>query len=609
MPPKSTLVSGGLLLLIISTSHTSLADTIASTRDDDFVANHGMLPGINITITAPPVIGFPVGDNTVAYYSEISLPAYSISTITVDFGTTGGGGSSAPNSTTAPPANFAIVQLHGCFHRLSLSYTPTLLYGQHQNGTNLGLLVRPPPAKSGKPGKSTASQSTTTTTLYVHNRNYHTAVEASVVLIAYDQRAPQPGACSMELSMAEVPSLQVSDDSEGVNDRTPALLVAVDTPLAADEFGQCTGGTTAIVRVVKSDGRRIGKIVNATVSAKTSQQQQPLRQQLVYTYYQRYLPAAAAISLGSAPDASCRGYFDGIRSMLTLDDVLANGQPAVAHPDKPQRRTYARLPGMAVVFASVVSVVVVEEQQQHQPGSVPNADDERSTFGTIVATAVYVPAYTMFCSPVYWRTDCRPFATPAYGLLALALLAVGVARGWAHPLYPAHAAAACDAFVVGSLAAYLTEPLWWPNDWWWDEGDVRMELVFLLCVACGAALATVVSTVAAVWLPANKFAGEVVTHILVGMIVAAFVTDWLDTAEMKGSWWWYHFVFGAAVATVMVAAPCCRPVWSGRLASAAWGTFGVVLAVTVWSGGRVVGTHTMWMVLNVMRSFRVPEFR
>lgn len=486
-------------------------------------AHDTLEPGPNITIIAPSD-GFPTTGNAPAFYLELSLPPLSLTAVHIDFG---------PNTSAYP--SFTLLQLHACFAVLSLSYNASLQPGLHQNGTNLGLIVRPAATRRHH-------------TLFVHNANYHTAVEASIVLVAYDRLAPQPGACNLELEMTEVPVLQVHESAADVADN----VVTVDTPLAADAAGRC-------------------------------EHSHPTR--LQYAFYHQYLAAG---------DWTCSTYFAGIRSMLTAGDIERNGWPSVPLPEKPQRRTYGTMAGTGIVFATVVRLEV----------------DVDSDATAAAAAAAYVPGYTIGCAPLSWSSGCAPFDTAAIRLLAGVLFIAGTVRAFLQPQL-VFVGMAIDAFVVGVFAALLAEPyVWWW--WWWPTQQTSSMVESLVwCCTCGAVVSAVLmathSTCLARSAHSLRCTNEVMAHAVVGIVVAAFMADTIgSTADMQATAWWYQFVFGATLAAAVLLVPCCTR-WGVVLMSAIGGAFGIVLALAlVWP---TVGWHAVYLMVNVMRSLRRPRYR
>lgn len=185
------------------------------------------------------------------YYNETVLPSYSQSTIYI-------------NNLRTDNIGFAIVQIHSFEYNVTLSYNQTIERNYNENGTNLGLTLYPTDFRAGH------------ALVYVHNLNYFTGINASIVLMIYNRTTPVPGGCNMEYPVPDAPILMLKSMAE---------FLYVDTPLAADD---------------PLNDNRI--LCNSTLS---------------YVGYHMYLPRN---------DYSCRTYFDGIKSMLTAESVVKQGQ-------------------------------------------------------------------------------------------------------------------------------------------------------------------------------------------------------------------------------------------------------------------------------------------
>lgn len=527
-------------------------------------AEDAPIAGLNITITAPPD-GFSTAPDAIAFYAELSLPIFSISTVRIHFTAPGG----QPATKAADNrVRFATLQLHSCFQTVSLSRNRTLQAHHHQNGTNLGLIVHR------RRDNDAAAQ-----IFYLHNRNYHTNATVAVALVAYDALAPQPGACSMELPMDEVPVLQVHDGDDDDDDDGAANsdFVEVDTPLAADANGDCQQQQRFLV--VDRDHNVIGGGGD----------------ELRYTFYHLFLKRG---------DFTCRTYFDGIRQMLTVSSVRSSTNVSLssALPYKPQRATYVRQPGTGVVFATLVRSVRT------------NADEETAEESEAAdAVAAYVPAYTMFCAPLGWRTDCDIFAGPGFKMLATVLMLVGLVRAYLSPVLP-WAGAPFDGFVVGMMLmlwAETTASHWWPV----ERLTVAAETGLL--VGAGCLMAVLVAVLMFVC-PAAVFVTELLAHVLVGFIAAAYTTDTFAAfgfAALKSSAWWVHAVVLLTVLAVVMLTVCLVPrVWGVIVMGAAWGTFALYQGTRIiWpvsgDGGGGSGAHGAVLMRNMVSALRSEEFR
>ncbi|XP_065075531.1 transmembrane 7 superfamily member 3-like [Ochlerotatus camptorhynchus] len=133
--------------------------------------------------------------NDINEYHEIVLPAYSNTKIQLTNMTRYGRN-----------VGFALVQVNAYEFNVTLSYTKTIIEGNHLTGLNLGLVLY----EDGN--------------LYAINTNSHEDIWISLVLMLYNKTAPLPGGCNMEFPV---------DVSPVMNLTLRESTIEVDTPPAS----------------------------------------------------------------------------------------------------------------------------------------------------------------------------------------------------------------------------------------------------------------------------------------------------------------------------------------------------------------------------------------
>lgn len=117
--------------------------------------------------------------NNINYYEEIILPANSWSLIKIN------------SSDTIEKLGYAMIQIHSHLLNLTLSYGKTLQNDNHENGTNLGMIVFQD------------------IELHLLNLNYPEDAWIAVSVIIYDKFTPIPGGCNQENSIEISPILNI----------------------------------------------------------------------------------------------------------------------------------------------------------------------------------------------------------------------------------------------------------------------------------------------------------------------------------------------------------------------------------------------------------------
>lgn len=153
------------------------------------------------------------------------------------------------------------MQVHACWYDVILAINETDI----ENGSNIGHIVYP--HQNGE----------TLQLVHIKNNNYYTNVSVSVAFIAYDQVAPIPGQCNDDHNTTD---LLVATQNE---------FIYVNTPLAAASRLPVNATAHQIV------------CNNATLS---------------YSSYHLWMDRG---------DLTCQSYFDGVRKMLTINDIRQQG--------------------------------------------------------------------------------------------------------------------------------------------------------------------------------------------------------------------------------------------------------------------------------------------
>ncbi|XP_012145709.2 transmembrane 7 superfamily member 3 isoform X2 [Megachile rotundata] len=191
-------------------------------------------------------------------------------------------------------------------------------YAKRVFGTNIGLYVKP--------------NLNNITSLYLKNDGVYSA-KALLVIMNYNDKAPIPGGCNMEFDTEIAPYAKVL---------TRDGMITVDVQPASVPLNK-----TAVSMCDKNP--------------------------VTHDMYQVYLPQQ---------DLSSKTYFAYITNMLTVNDIIENGQK-ISTPDlfKPLRRIFNAYIGTGSVYVTV------------------------ATYGT--QSAAYVPAFSYACDPAEFPTSCQ----------------------------------------------------------------------------------------------------------------------------------------------------------------------------------------------------------
>ncbi|XP_055605849.1 transmembrane 7 superfamily member 3-like isoform X2 [Uranotaenia lowii] len=119
--------------------------------------------------------------NDINDYREIVLPAYSRTNIQL-----------TNMSRNGKDVGFSLIQLHAYEYDVTLSYTKTVIKGQHLSGTNVGLILY----EDGD--------------LYAFNFNPHENVMVALVMLLYNKTAPIPGGCNLEFPVEISPIMNLT---------------------------------------------------------------------------------------------------------------------------------------------------------------------------------------------------------------------------------------------------------------------------------------------------------------------------------------------------------------------------------------------------------------
>lgn len=135
--------------------------------------------------------------NDINEYHEIVLPAYSNTKIQL-----------TNMSRNGRNVGFALVQVNAYEFNVTLSYTETIIEGNHLTGLNLGLVLY----EDGN--------------LYVINTNPHEDIWISLILMLYNKTAPLPGGCNMEFPVDVSPVMNLTLGESTIEVDTPPASLA-----------------------------------------------------------------------------------------------------------------------------------------------------------------------------------------------------------------------------------------------------------------------------------------------------------------------------------------------------------------------------------------------
>ncbi|KAF4531653.1 hypothetical protein B566_EDAN006584 [Ephemera danica] len=193
------------------------------------------------------------------------------------------------------------------------------------------------------------------TQVFLKNYNLNTNVTVLIAVQAYNANDPIPGGCNMEFAVEVAPYLEVQYTTSLV--KMKSQLASPPAPLTCSSTGL-----------------------------------------LEYEVYHLFLLER---------DFESPAYFKGLRSMLTVDRIKANGRKVPQPLGLPDiQRVFSAYPGTGSVFAVIVNF--------------------KSFTSNTVTAAAYVPSLTYACSTSYWTDTCEVLTSTFSKLLCAIVFFLGI---------------------------------------------------------------------------------------------------------------------------------------------------------------------------------------
>ncbi|KAF7395096.1 hypothetical protein HZH66_008270 [Vespula vulgaris] len=348
------------------------------------------------------------------------------------------------------------------------------------------------------------------TTFFIRNNNVR-HVETLLAVVPYLKQAPVPGGCNMEFNIEVAPYQKLFvNDSIVILDSQPASL-----PLTSNETQR------------------------SCIFAET---------------YRLFL---------TKQDYSVESYFNAISSMLTVTDILRNGEKIPAPTINPLRRINNLYYGIGTVYAAI------------------------ATYGN--DSSAYVPTFTYGFNYVLHPEDDKFLNDTLSKLLCILMCIVGslcVLQGHKYPemefvVYTTFFGGIISYIVVKSFATY----------------DVRTNIILSLIGSFLFLLVGVISCFT------KKYINVLFSILFFGFLCSSiFYFNVKDSpAILENDWlFWPIYLFIALIVTIiLIAMPC----FALTLTCAVLGGFTVVLSIAYFANSNLV-----YIIINVIRRLTVSWF-
>ncbi|KAK2576523.1 hypothetical protein KPH14_005845 [Odynerus spinipes] len=409
------------------------------------------------------------------------------------------------NITDVPSDMFLILQVHTYQYNVSLSYDEQHLNKVSNNslfGSNIGLFVIP--------------NKTEPTQVFLRNDNVR-PVEALLAVVPYSKKAPIPGGCNMEFNIEVAPyqKLLVNDAIVTV-DLQPASL-----PLTNNE-------------------------------TERSCEKHPVH----HNAYRVYL---------TEQDYSVEGYFNAIANMLTVENIIRNGEkipPPVTF--SPFRRIYSAYPGTGAVFA------VIATYQSY--------------------SSAYVPTFTYGCNYLLYPEDCQLLNNTLSSILCGLILVAGcfcVFLGHKFQVAEAFAIKAVFSGAISYIMAKAFASYSVPTNMWISIGGSILFLIALSALSCYTSIDT------------SALVSVFSFGCLCSSVIYFAVTDSTGILENNWMFWSMYLAITLVILIVLSVIPCCALVVTGAFL----GAFMVILPIDYFAGSSL-----KYIIINVIRRLTVSQF-
>lgn len=365
-------------------------------------------------------------------------------------------------------------------------------YDKRVFGTNIGLYVKPTPNNI--------------TQLYLKNDGIY-SVKALLVIMNYNDKAPIPGGCNMEFDTEIAPYAKVL---------TRNGMIRVDVQPASVPLN-----STAVPMCDKSP------VTHAT--------------------YQLYLPQQ---------DLSTETYFLYITNMLTVKDIMENGQQ-ISTPDlyNPLRRIFNAYIGTGSVYVTV------------------------ATYGT--QSAAYVPAFSYACDPVGYPTSCQVLDRAYPKFMVAFCFFIGLAS-----VFLGHKCMLIDVvipvFFTASVICYAI-----------TEQNLTLAWVLGLCVA-------VLFGICQKFMVFNLF-----VPLSLGFFIACITYfGFPESLILIHSDWIFWFLFITVIVVVCIIKKLIFSCTVGHITCALIGSYMVIVAFDYYAESTL-----KYIIFNFVRRCTVPDFK
>ncbi|KAG5316654.1 TM7S3 protein, partial [Acromyrmex insinuator] len=394
---------------------------------------------------------------------------------------------------------FIVLQIHTFQYNATLSYDKALLdkvSNRSLFGSNIGLYLK-------------TYDITAPIQVFLKHENVYN-LDALLVIVTYGRNAPIPGGCNMEFDIKVSPYQKLHAENG---------MILVDTQPASILF---------------SNGSSI------------SCEKSPIQHRM----YRLYLPRQ---------DFTSDTYFDAITRMLTVQDIVRNGDEIPAGTlTSSMRRIYSAYTGTGSVYATVA---IYENY-----------------------SSAYIPIFTYACSPLLYPESCKVLNdTFAHIICALVLIigCLSIIIGYKYPSIDR----SLPSCMIGGILGYTIAL----------TGNYSIAINVLI----GSTFAILAATIS-VLLGACEWLRNISLGFLCACITYLYAPAWMFYVLEHNWLFWSMFISLIFVTTALLMTISYV---AEIIARAIFGSYFVIVAIDYYTG-----SNLKYIIINIIRRITISGF-
>ncbi|XP_018359253.1 PREDICTED: transmembrane 7 superfamily member 3-like [Trachymyrmex cornetzi] len=395
---------------------------------------------------------------------------------------------------------FIVLQIHTFQYNATLSYDKALLdkvSNRSLFGSNIGLYLK-------------TYGITAPIQVFLKHENVYN-LDALLVIITYGRNAPIPGGCNMEFDIKVSPYQKLHAENG---------MILVDTQPASILF---------------SNGSSI------------SCEKSPIQHKM----YRLYLPRQ---------DFTSDTYFDAITRMLTVQDIVQNGDEIPAGTlTSSMRRIYSAYTGTGSVYA----MVAIYENY----------------------SSAYVPIFTYACSPLLYPESCKVLNDAFSHIICALVLIIGclsIIIGYKYPSID-HSLPSC---MIGGILGYIIAL---------NTGDYSIAINVLI----GSTFAILAAAISAV-LGVCTWLRNISLGFLCACITYLYAPAWMFYV-LEHNWLFWPMFISLILATTILLMTISYV--AEIITRAIFGSYFVIVAIDYYTG-----SNLKYIIITIIRRITIPGF-